>query len=294
MATPLKISARNAGQVELKKYCPRCSWYLMHFKKMPFKMGMPGVMFYLEQVEKAFIVAYLEKYNKLPADFGPFAHCTHPVDFPFRMSAFHKETGVTVTAQVDMMLANPDDTIAVIDLKTAKSEGGGIVFLPQYEIQLIGYSWVTEQAKVGKVGLAGLIYCEIDHEIFKDDPMSFMEDHGILVPFHFTPHPVELDFARLTRCLKEMDQVWNSARPPQGAEKCEDCVLLNRLFDFEAELRATDSLEHCTTRRLQEQAATATYHRSLARGNSQQLEDIFNADYSWAQDGGMLANWDFS
>ncbi len=260
---------------------------------MPYQMGMPGVMFYLEQVEKAFILAYLEKNKELPADFGAFAKCTKPVDFPFRMIALHKETGVTVTAQVDMMLANPDDTVAVVDLKTSKSEGGGIVFLPQYEVQVIGYSWVTEQAKVGKVGLAGLIYCEIDHEFFKDDPAAYSDEHQILVPFHFTPHPIELDFKRLTRCLTEMNRVWNSTRPPQGAEKCNDCLLLNRLFDFENELRATDALENCTTRRVQEEAATATYNRSLARGSSQRLQDILGTKDSWDDDGGMWSNWDF-
>ncbi len=293
MSTPLKISARNAGQVELKKYCQRCAWYLLRLKKMPYQMGMPGVMFYLEQVEKAFILGYLEKNKKLPADFGPFAHCTKPVDFPFRMSALHEETGVTVTAQIDMMLAYLEDTVAVVDLKTSKSEGGGIVFLPQYEIQCIGYSWVTEQAKVGKVGVAGLIFCEIDHEFFKDDPGAYSDEHQILVPFHFTPHPIELDFKRLTRCLTEMNRVWNSTRPPKGAEKCGDCALLNRLFDFENELRATDALENCTTRRVQEEAAAATRNRSLARGSAQRLQDILSSECS-CEEGGMWANWDFS
>jgi len=69
---------------------------------------------------------------------------------------------------------------------------------------------------------------------------------------------------------------------------------LNRLFDFEIELRANDSLGSCITRRLQEEAAKEVYHRSLARGAAKQIQDILASEYSCDEDGGMWASWDFS
>ncbi len=226
MAT-LKLSARNAGQVELETYCPRCAWYLLRLKKLPFQMGMPGVMFYLEAVEKAFILTYLQKHKHLPKGFGLFSNCTEPVTFPFSMEAMH-ETGVLVTARPDMMLYNKDETIALIDLKTARADGGGAKFHPQYHIQLIGYSWVTEAVEIGEVGSAGLIFCEIQHEFFKTDPLSHMTDTGITVPFNFRATEVELDYPRFAKCLVEMKKVWESPRPAKGATGCKDCALFNR------------------------------------------------------------------
>lgn len=294
MQSTLKISARNAGQVELAKYCPRCAWYLFRLKKMPFQMGMPGVMFYLEQCEKAFILAHLGKYQKLPKDFGLFSRCTQPVEFPFRMSAEHKASGVILTAQVDMMLRLPDGKIALIDLKTAKSEGGGAMFHPQYEVQLIGYSWVTEAAEIGEVGRAGLIFCEIDNDLFKDEPLAHSDDDGIVVPFHFTAHPVALDFDRLTKCLKEMNRVWNEPRPPQGAENCKDCALLTRLFDFESEMRSKDAMAASFSQDARNAFIGEEYKRAAARGTYQKLQDALGSEDKVDMEGGMWANWDFT
>jgi hypothetical protein len=290
----LKISARNAGKVELAKYCPRCAWYLLRIKSWPFQFGMPGVMFYLEQVQKAFILSYLDKHEKLPDSFGPFSDCTHPVEFPFRMEALHEDTDVLVTAQVDMMLRKPSKNICLLDLKTSRVGGGGDVFVPQYEIQTIGYSWVTEATNLGRVEMTGLVYCEIQHDLFKDDPLSFSDEDGIFVPFHFTPHEVELDYKRFAKCLKEMNRLWKEPHPPRGAENCKDCVLLNRIFDFESDLRKRDALTVTVFPQLREMLWSHEYDRMLARGNLRQMQDALIQPPRWDEDGGMWANWDFS
>ena len=68
MKQPLTISARNAGQVELEKYCPRCCWYLLRIKKMPFAFGMPGIMFYMERAEQYFITTYMNSQSVSTTD----------------------------------------------------------------------------------------------------------------------------------------------------------------------------------------------------------------------------------
>jgi hypothetical protein len=290
----LKISARNAGQAELKKFCPRCCWYLLRLKKMPFQMGMPGLMFYLEQAQKAFILTYLSQFNSLPKHFGPFANCTKPVDFPFSMSALHKDTGVQLTAQADMMLGKPDGTVALLDLKTSRIDGGGHEYLPQYEIQVIGYSWVAEAAKVGKVTTAGLLYCEVQVDQFKHEPLQYKTDSGIMVPFNFTPHEVELDYSRLTRCLQVVNKIWQDARPPQGAEKCKDCALLTRLVNFEAGLRAQDKLAFASCHELRQYLVCQDYYRRITQRAREAMECIIQDQAPWDDEGGMWANWDFA
>ena len=83
-STQLKISARNAGQVELEKFCPRCCWYLLRIKNMPFQIGMPGIMFYVEALEKAYIFARLLEVLQCRGTFGPFSrvHRASPISFP--------------------------------------------------------------------------------------------------------------------------------------------------------------------------------------------------------------------
>ncbi|HZQ25297.1 MAG TPA: hypothetical protein VFA89_21090 [Terriglobales bacterium] len=293
MASILKTSARNAGQVALDKFCPRCCWYLLRIKKWPFQMAMPGIMFFLEQVEKATILAHLKQANKLPDYFGPFAGCTAPVDFPFRMEHMHPESNVLLTAQVDMILRTSSKNLAVLDLKTSRIGGGGSVFLPQYEIQVIGYSWVTQACKIGKVETGGLIYCQIQHEEFKQDPLSYADENGILVPFHFTPHVVELDYDKLTECLVELNGLWNTPHPPRGRENCADCALLSRVLDFEDHLRRTDAVQARWSPFLLNEAIRHDYDRALARGTPQLLADEHTDEHRWDDDG-MWANWDFS
>jgi hypothetical protein len=127
---------------------------------MPFEIGMPAIMFYMEQAEKQYIISHLKKFKATPNYFGPFADCNEPVEFPFSMVRHHEESGVDVSARVDMMLRKRNGKVCLLDLKTAKPDGGGKILLPMYEIQVIGYSWVTEAAGIGEVGTAGLLYCD--------------------------------------------------------------------------------------------------------------------------------------
>lgn len=289
----LRISARNAGQAELEKFCPRCGWYLLRIKKMPFQFGMPGLMFYAEAMEKAFIFAYLSKFGIVPKYFGPFADCTEPVEFPFSMVQEHKETGVLVSARADMILRKKTGNLCLLDLKTAKPEGGGKMFKPQYEIQLIGYSWVAQEAGLGRVETTGLVYCEVQDDRFKADPLKYKTDTGILVPFDFKMCEVELDFKRLTRCLTEMNKLWKADRPPEGNNGCKDCALLTRLCDFEANLRLMDhqayGLNHPDVNMY---IRTQDYFRRNTRPGLE-IVNRFLADDPWDQEGGMWANWEF-
>jgi hypothetical protein len=289
----LRISARNAGQAELEKFCPRCGWYLLRIKKMPFQFGMPGLMFYAEAMEKAFIFAYLSKFGSVPKYFGPFADCTEPVEFPFSMVQEHKETGVLVSARADMILRKKTGNLCLLDLKTAKPEGGGKMFKPQYEIQLIGYSWVAQEAGLGKVETTGLVYCEVQDDRFKADPLKYKTDTGILVPFDFKMCEVGLDFKRLTKCLKEMNKLWMADRPPAGKDGCKDCALLTRLCDFENSLRITDAQAYAAFPGQAQWAIQQDYFRRTTRTSPESLQDLLAED-PWDQEGGMWSNWEFA
>jgi hypothetical protein len=291
MNKPLTISARNAGQVELTKYCPRCCWYLLRIKKMPFQFGMPGIMFYMEHAEEAFIKAYLDKTGSLPKHLKPFNKCTGWIDFPHAMYHLHEETGVIVSARPDMILTNPDDSLTLIDLKTSKPDGGGKVFLPQYEIQVIGYSWVVNAEKIGDVTAAGIIYGDIQLDAFLEDPLKLQSGAGFNVPFELSSLEVPLDYKRFTKCLKEVNKVWNADRPPKGTADCKDCKLFTRLIDFENDLRITDQRFAAWYPEGRRSLIQQDFFRRHTRPLPTELEDLLAEDPS-DREGGMLATWD--
>ncbi len=289
MNTQLKISARNAGQVELEKYCPRCCWYLLNLKRMPFQIGMPGLIFYAEQAEKAILLAYLEEHGSLPKNLGPFSDCTEPIDFPPVMETEHEGTGVLLTARPDMIFRNASGKLSLVDLKTSKPDGGGKVFLPQYEIQVIGYTYVVEANNIGKVRKTGLIYGDVQIEEFKLEPLKFATKEGFQLPFKFQAHEVELDYSRLTRCLKEVNKVWNEDRPPEGADNCKDCKLLARLISFDNELRDKDQWKRplgCAG-----VIAQDSYRRQV-QPSAKQIAEILSGN-ALDYEGGMWASWVF-
>jgi hypothetical protein len=119
----LTISARNAGQVELEKYCPRCCWYMLRMRnRAPFQFGMPGIMFYMEKAEKEYLASIIRAQGKLPESFGPFAGSGAVVPLPSVMETLHEPTNVIVTARPDLILRSKGGNLVLIDLKTARSE----------------------------------------------------------------------------------------------------------------------------------------------------------------------------
>lgn len=271
MSTTFKISPRFAGQVELDDYCPRCGWFGLRIKHMPFEKGFPGIMFYLEQVQKAVILDHFESNEEAPYYFGPFTDCTKPLAFPTLMTANHADSDVQLTARPDMMFRRANGNALLVDLKTSKPNGGGIVFRPQYEIQVIGYSWVAEAAHFAKVDAAGLLYCEILHEQVKDKPSGFTTKGGFNVPFRLEMHPVALNYARLTKCLKEMKRLWDLSSPPRGVENCKNCALLSALFNFDVKIRNGDAMLWNCGGEFQRDAINHEYDRALAAGTKELL-----------------------
>jgi hypothetical protein len=290
MKDPLKISARNAGQAALEKFCRRCCWWLTHVKPMPFLFGMPGLMFFAEAAEKAFLLAYLEHHGAMPKSLGPFVDCKEPVEFPYSMKTVHEKTGVILTAQPDMIFRNSSKKLSLIDLKTSKPEGGGKVFLPQYEIQCIGYSYVVEANDIGEVSKTGLVYGDVQIDEFKDNPLKFATKTGFQLPFNFHGHEVELDYTRLTKCLEEVKKIWNLDRPPKGRDGCRDCKLLARLINFDNELQSKDNWKRgLDLKSVYDQAR----YRQLVRSSDKEIAGFLSENIAEFDEGGMWANWDF-
>jgi hypothetical protein len=240
---------------------------------MPFNI-MPGLMFKMEQMEKAYMIAEIKKNGCLPAEFKPFNDCKEPVVFHFAMEAPHPETGVIVTARPDWIHRKRNGHLALLDLKTSDPNGGGKTFHPQYEVQVIGYSWVAEANELGKIDQAGLIFTCADVEAFEKNPLACRTKTGIAIPFKFEAHEVKLDYARLTKALVESKKIWEMGLPPKGREGCKDCKILMRVFDLEEELKTISRDLLVLGRQYADLHRAQLYFRDLIRMHSNDMQEL--------------------
>ena len=102
-----------------------------------------------------------------------------------------------------------------------------------------------------------------------------------------------LDYSRLTRCLKEVNKLWQDARPPKGVDNCKDCALLTRVIDFENGLNSDNARLFDMDLTFRNYLRTQDYYRKLTRRSVEDIEAILNEN-TWDPDGGMWINWDFN
>ncbi|MHA1973162.1 MAG: hypothetical protein ACTSW1_09225, partial [Candidatus Hodarchaeales archaeon] len=67
---PIRISAKNLGQLALPNYCPRCFYIKLKLNnKLPWQI-FPGIFSSIDSYSKKITWTYFEKYKKLPPWFS--------------------------------------------------------------------------------------------------------------------------------------------------------------------------------------------------------------------------------
>ena len=87
--------------------------------------------------------------------------------------------------------------------------------------------------------------------------------------------------------------MWHAPHPPRGADNCKDCALLNRVLDFEANLRANDAFTTTLYPGYRDVVTGHEYDRFLAHGVSSALKEALDDNIPLDQDGGLWSNWEF-
>jgi hypothetical protein len=223
----------------------------------PFEMPMPGLMYHLDIFEKRFVDRYLAANGELPPGMEKL-RCTEAVSVPRKLTAEFPEFNLTLVGMLDAVFRRRDDTLTVVDYKTATCRGEDDPFLPAYKVQLLGYAELLEQAELGPVTGAALVYFENRSKEYRDSPLDLATDDGFSLPFSITTVPVELDRKALKPLMKRFREIADLNLPPKGREGCKDCARLQYLLDDESNRRSVedhqrnrDGLARVTSRRLQ-------------------------------------------
>jgi PD-(D/E)XK nuclease superfamily len=300
--TDLTITPKRLGLIEMDSFCPRCFWYLLRQKFHPPFDHFGGAIFSnMEQSQMAVVGHLLEEGKGLPEEFDPFCDLVCRIDFPRHWSKFKHtlDSGVLLYGVPDDLFEVSDGSIAVIDFKTAQPKGSDDPFMPCYEIQVIGYSFIAEFGlNLGEVSKGGLFYWGSEYKDVVAAPGKFYRNKKLWMPFAPKPHAIEIDYSRLDKPLEEAVRLWEARTPPERTDKCKDCKKLDALFAIEAEvekqLGLSDQLVLSGSghdRRAVQYVIRRVYNRQSARSSAllelrdDAMELTFAAD-------GMVANWE--
>ena len=232
----LRVSPRTLGHMNLSSFCPRCYWYQVHMDfKMPFDSHMPGIMFNLDKFEKLIVEAHFKTFDKSPRWLQKL-NLYSVVDFPSKLTMEFPKYDITLVGMPDAVFETSSRKLCLVDYKSAKYKGQDDPFMPAYEAQLMGYTHLLEDAGVGEVESAALIYFENNLSEYEDKPLDLLTDDGFDAPFTVKIHDVKINRPDLWPLLKKVRGFADKRHPPTGLDKCKDCARLQALFDSE-ELR---------------------------------------------------------
>lgn len=251
----IRVSPRHLGQMCRPDFCPCCYWYSIALGfRFPWESPMPGIMHNMDRFEKSLVDAYFSTKHSLPKWLGPLG-CTEPVEFPVKMTKDFPKYGLTLVGMPDAVFRKEDDTLCVVDFKTAKCKGDSDPYMPNYIAQLWGYVELLEDHQIGSVSSAALVYFQNDLAEYATKPLELLTSDGLEVPFTVKFHDVEIDRKALHPLLKAFRGYADLSTPPEAKPDCKTCQRLQLLFEIEQRLRGAESaiknLEHHDSATLQ-------------------------------------------
>jgi hypothetical protein len=226
-----RISVKNLGKLALSDFCPRCFWLKLHARQLPFQI-FPGIFSSIDAYTKRVVHAWIDRNGGAPVWLNGLGEVTGYVDPPHhsRFTMEVPEHNILLTGAPDGILNLADDSIAIIDYKTARYTGRQDQLMPMYVVQLNGYAVIAEHLRFGPVSKLALIYAEpVTDEQTASQPEIHTDD-GFTMPFSVSVHPVEMKHEQLPPLYHKAREIYELPVAPEGREGCEDCKRLENLM----------------------------------------------------------------
>lgn len=234
---PLRISAKQLGQVGLTDFCPRCFWVKMKCGgKPPFQSPVPGIFSSLDAFTKRVTRSHFEKHGHAPRWLSGFGELGEPVPVPHHSRFYIVEptTQIKLTGVPDEIFKQADDSLFIADNKTAKWNENQERILPMYRIQLNAYGYIAERIGMGTISGLGLVYHQPQTEVDASNIDSIAMADGFSMRFAAKLVPVPLDMENIPRLLQQVRAIADSTVAPDGRPDCKDCGLLEKLVEIAA------------------------------------------------------------
>lgn len=222
----LQISAKNLGMFSSTNYCKRCAWIKLHQKNLPWQI-FPGIFSSIDSWSKK-LTHGLFKSGTCPHWLSSFGQVKEIVDVPhwskFKMYCQHSQ--ITLTGVPDEIVRFDENTLGILDYKTARYTNGQDALLPIYKIQLNAYRLIAQKLGYGHVIKLGLIYFEpcTDH-IAQCSSLS-----NPSLPFSIKCVEIEiLETGKMDDLLCEARMIYDQRDPPAANSICKECKSFERI-----------------------------------------------------------------
>jgi len=233
MSEPITISAKNLGGVAMPGFCPRCFWIQMHAEGIPYQI-FPGIFSSIDAYGKRLVHGWFDRHQSAPpwlSQLGDVKGYRNPPHYT-KFAILDRETNVTLRGTPDGILLMKDGSHLIVDYKTAKFTAHQDELFPMYEVQLNAYAVIGEQKGLAPVSGLALVYTEPvtdDATAAKD---TYHTRSGFLMEFSAHIRPVDLTPHKIPLLLAKVREIVDQKRPPESREGCEDCALLQNLFEL--------------------------------------------------------------
>lgn len=224
------IGVKDLGNLTKRDFCPRCFWYERNYG--PFPSFFPGVFNIIDRNLKNSVWKKWKKERILPSWLKIenvkrilTAESIGKVEERYRQKyliAHHKKSGFILRGAPDLILQLKDDTLHIIDFKTAKFKEED-QFFSVYEAQLNGYALLATKMSVSKLSL---VYFNPSTEIDE----KFFEEKKFKLEFEPKVLPVEIKKNLVIELLMTAKKILDSKNPPQARENCRGtCFYIDKI-----------------------------------------------------------------
>lgn len=223
------IGVKELGVLALPDFCPRCFWYERYFGFPP--TPFPGIFNEIDKAAKEIVFLKLSREKKLPSwlkienvvslasleEVGT-VEVHHNRKY---LVIHHKKSGWILRGNPDRIFKLRDNTLHIIDFKTAKFKENDNIYFPQYEIQLNGYYLLAHKIPVSRLSL---IYC---------DPKYDPEVKSFSLDFDIKPIDIEIKPQKVFELLNLAREIVNRKTPPSARENCKGiCYYIEKIKKY--------------------------------------------------------------
>ena len=231
MEAPLRISAKNLGELALPGFCPRCFWIKLHAGRLPYQI-FPGIFSSIDAYTKKIIHCYFDTGECFPSwleELGQLTGYKEPPHYT-KFRIVDSNSNVTLWGTPDGIFTKSDGSHIIVDYKTAKYTSNQDGLMPMYQVQLNAYAAIGEQCGLHPVSDLALIYME---PVTDGDISLYVEnnkEYGFDMRFAATVHRVALNIDSIPVLLAKARQIYELPAAPEGRPGCRDCTNLDNLI----------------------------------------------------------------
>jgi hypothetical protein len=187
-------------------------------------------MFAMDTWEKTIVQAALEHNGCAPGWLGDLSTAVSVL--PPQSLCFEHESGMTITGRTDDVFELPDETLGLVDYKTAAFRGEDDPLFIKYAVQLGLYAILLEEKFSKKVSKTGLVYFQAETKAEGADALTHLTDSGISVDFSAHWLPVKVNRKQVSQLLTEAYELATTNEPPEAGAGCKECAKLLRITEL--------------------------------------------------------------